>query len=180
MLFDAAGDLLQSPDVDDLASRALNQSPSSPNTSWTDVSATHAAFPGTFFGVLTDAASVISQGADWHLLRSPATSALTSGTAYAWTAIVKEGTSGGVSIQFINVTTTFGSAIAGDFGSVVTAYEFGGTFADTTEAALPNGWVKFTGTFTPNGSNTYYIGVGPNSATVGHTVVVAAAWVEVI
>lgn len=129
---------------------------------------------GVFPGV-----SVASTGGTWNR-QSTALIAITSGLAYAFTAIVRPGTSGKVSVRARDPVGGTESTAHLTFGGVFSVVATGaGTLTNLTERTLADGVTReITGIWTPNFTGTGSVGVGPYSATVGEDVKFYALQIE--
>lgn len=129
---------------------------------------------GQFPGV-----SVAGTGGTWNR-QSTVPIAITSGLAYAFTAIVRPGTSGKVSVRARDSVGGTESTAHLTFGGVFSVVATGaGTLTNLTERTLADGVTReITGIWTPNFTGTGSVGVGPYSTTVGEDVKFYALQVE--
>lgn len=132
-------------------------------------------FYGQTFGVFTNAVIVTSAGATWHRITTAYTA--TEGVLLYWQAFVIAGTSGKILIEHrVGSSSTL---LTGTIGNTLTATNTSaGTVTYLGIEDVGNGIKRIYGTFLPNYSSAYTLGVGPYSATAGETIVVLGGQVE--
>jgi hypothetical protein len=155
----------------------LQLNSNTPFTTWTVVTATKTAAPSNFLG-FTDGCEVASQGATWNRIQGLPFS-WTSGVVYSWTAYVKAGIGGQIAIVLRdNIAATETRIVGALSGALTITTSLAGAATYTGSLAVQGGYI-ITGTFTPNATTiSGLFGVGPNSATIGDSVIVYAGQFE--
>jgi hypothetical protein len=125
-----------------------------------------------------DGVSIASQGQNFHRLNTDNFVSVTSGDTLTIRAWVKEGTSGRLRINFRDVSSGLSSNIRGVFGSLVPSTSNVGAFSSVKEEDWGNGIVAVSGTITVNFTGDLEVGIGPDSAVSGETVIAYAAQLE--
>lgn len=120
-----------------------------------------------------------SAGATWQSIRSSSIS-VTSGTQYAFTFYYRAGTSGRCRIVFRNNTGSTESFCNGPVGALSVVDTFAGVMTITSQTLMPDGLsYRITGTITPNATSAdYWLRIGPDTATVGQTIIALGAQLE--
>jgi len=130
---------------------------------------------GVFGGV-----SIASGGGNTNRLNASDLVAVTSGQSITFRVWVKAGTSGRLRIHFLDVATTTSSVVTGSFGSLSNLVGNIGTITSIREEDWGNGIVAVSGTLNSTvTSNQIRLGIGPDSAVAGETVIAYAAQLEV-
>jgi hypothetical protein len=146
-------------------------------TGWTDIASISTNLTDNALGVF-NGVSIASNGATFQRLVTATDPTVVSGTTYVFSCLLKQGTSGRLRITFRNNTASTETNLNGLFGNlipissttgsaeVISQYEFG---PDVTAVSIR---------YTPNFSGAVSVGIGPDSAVVGETVIAYAAQLE--
>jgi hypothetical protein len=145
---------------------------------WTDNGSTSTNLTDGALGVW-DGVSIASGGQTFQRLNTDNFVSVTSGDTLTIRAWVKEGTSGRLRINFRNVSLGLSSNIRGVFGSLVPSSNTIGDFSSVKKEDWGNGIVAVSGTITVNFTGDLEVGIGPDSAVAGETVIAYAAQLEV-
>jgi hypothetical protein len=145
---------------------------------WTDNGSTSTNLTDGALGVW-DGVSIASQGQNFQRLNANNFVSVTSGDTLTIRAWVKEGTSGRLRINFRDVSSGLSSNIRGVFGSLVPSSNNIGDFSSVKKEDWGNGIVAVSGTITVNFTGDLEVGIGPDSAVSGETVIAYAAQLEV-
>ncbi|WP_460273030.1 phage head spike fiber domain-containing protein [Celeribacter sp. ULVN23_4] len=126
-----------------------------------------------------DGVSVATEGAGWARLLHSAQPAVTSGTLYSFTLLYRSGTSGrirGIFRSSAGDETRFAGEIGDSIG--VSSSAAGGMTIDDDTLLFDGVTRKLSLSFTPSFTGTLSIGIGPDSATVGETIILLGAQLE--
>lgn len=118
--------------------------------------------------------TVASGGQVFHRLIDIQAISLTSGTDYSIRVFCAPGTSGAVRVLLINPETGDSTRISGPFGSIAAGFAGAGAITGVTEVTQ-DGVTIVDAVFTPNASFDLQFGIGPDSATLGETVIAYGA-----
>lgn len=146
-------------------------------TGWSDNASTSTNLTDGALGVW-DGVSIASGGAAFNRLNADDDISVTSGDTLTFRVWVKAGTSGRIRINFRDVSTSSTSNILGNFGSITASSTAIGTITSIKEEDWGNGIVTVSGTITVNFTGNLEVGIGPDSAVSGETVIAYAAQVE--
>lgn len=136
------------------------------------------------FGDFANGVLIASAGGYWHRYSRPCMAAASVGQKFAFSAVVKPGTSGSFYLGMYNGTASKGSGIVpsgADWTAPIVRDELAGAISKMQSVALADGvyLVSFVLTFAdPATSGGWSFGVGPNSDTAGDDVIVYAMQVE--
>lgn len=139
----------------------------------------------TAFGDLANGVRIASAGGYWHRYSRPCMAAATVGQKFAFSAVVKPGTSGSFYLGVYNGTASKGAGIVpsgADWTAPIVRDNGAGAISKMQSVALADGvyLVSFVLTFADAAtSGGWTFGVGPNSDTSGADVIVYAMQVEV-
>jgi len=148
-------------------------------TGWVDISSTSTNLTDNALGVF-DGVSISSNGADFHRLAVANSVDVTSGTVYAFSCLVKQGTSGRLKITIRDTVSATESSIKGAFGSLTVTATGAGSLELISERVFAPDIIQVSVRFTPNFSGaSCKPSIGPDSAVSGETVIAYAAQLEV-
>lgn len=144
---------------------------------WSNVGATSVNLALNHLGLFTGV-QVISGGAVWHRLQTPALS-LTLATKYFVTFWYLEGTSGRARIVIRGATSATESVLTGPAGALTLISSAAGAVSDLVNyLPTPAGVCKVTFSFIPNVTEAFSPSLGPDSAVISEDIIALGAQVE--
>jgi hypothetical protein len=162
-------------------STRLSAYPASPLDNWglSGSMGTKTPFAGSFLGVFSNACTFASGGNDWNRVERSIAYSLVSGTTLSWTMYYRSGTSGSARVVLRNHTASTETLISGTPGSLAVTATAAGAATITEQRQAPDGTYMIRGTWTANANGSdIRVGCGPNSSTVGQSIVVVGGWLE--
>jgi hypothetical protein len=147
-------------------------------TGWSDSNSTSTNLTDGALGVW-DGVSVATNGELFAIINASDVAAVNTGDVLTFRVWVKAGTSGRVRVNLRRVDPVSTSRVRGEFGSLSSDLNSAGPITSIREEDWGNGIVAVSGTITVNFTGNLQLGIGPDSAVAGETVIAYAAQLEV-